>query len=92
MHLVQYYDNLIRYERWLAPAVYSASCGPGPIWHVFLCTLQVCLRARQTKMTIVNDLFEWLLLSAACRPWDGSSTCADDSPSHWADSGTAQCL
>lgn len=31
--------------------------------HVFLCMLQVCL---------------WPL-SAVCRPWDGSSTCADDS-------------
>lgn len=48
--------------------------------HVFLCTLQVCLWPGQTKMTIVNGfLAEWLLLSAVCRPRDGSSTCADDS-------------
>lgn len=44
---------------------------------VCLCTLQVW--PGQTKMTIVKGSLEWLLLSAACRPRDGSSTCADDS-------------
>lgn len=61
---------------------------------VSLCTLQVCLWPRQTMMTIVNGLAEWLPLSAACRPRDGSSTCADDSLTLdrlWAPYNTSHC-
>lgn len=61
---------------------------------VSLCTLQVCLWPRQTMMTIVNGLAEWLLLSAARRPRDGSSTCADDSLTLdrlWAPYNTSHC-